>query len=447
LSPTGIAGCFLLILLLLYASAVVSGSEVAFFSLTPNNFADLEEENTPASIRILRLKEQPHKLLATILICNNFINVAIAIVSDFIVRSIFSEAVFENMARGLLKILPFLVVSLKSLSKGIRFAIVVVGVTFLLVLFGEVAPKIYAKLNNVRLAKIMSGPLTFMMRLLSPFSRLMVQGTNFIERHLEKNGSQTSKEEIGQAIELTVSKGKHARQEIDILKSIVKFGDVAARQIMRSRVDVTAVDFRISFKELLEVVKECGFSRIPVFKDDFDHVTGILYVKDLIGHLKEEDGFEWQKLIRTDIIYVPESKKIDDLLKEFQAKRFHMAIVVDEYGGSSGIVTLHDILEEILGEIKDEFDDDAEVDYKKINSFTYLFEGKTLLNDACRIMEVETDTFDEVKGDSDSIAGLFLEIVGMFPKVGQEVTYKKFKFKIVAVTQRRIEQILVTILK
>ncbi len=447
MSPTGIAGCFLLILLLLYASAVVSGSEVAFFSLTPNNFADLEEENTPASIRILRLKEQPHKLLATILICNNFINVAIAIVSDFIVRSIFSEAVFENMARGLLKILPFLVVSLKSLSKGIRFAIVVVGVTFLLVLFGEVAPKIYAKLNNVRLAKIMSGPLTFMMRLLSPFSRLMVQGTNFIERHLEKNGSQTSKEEIGQAIELTVSKGKHARQEIDILKSIVKFGDVAARQIMRSRVDVTAVDFRISFKELLEVVKECGFSRIPVFKDDFDHVTGILYVKDLIGHLKEEDGFEWQKLIRTDIIYVPESKKIDDLLKEFQAKRFHMAIVVDEYGGSSGIVTLHDILEEILGEIKDEFDDDAEVDYKKINSFTYLFEGKTLLNDACRIMEVETDTFDEVKGDSDSIAGLFLEIVGMFPKVGQEVTYKKFKFKIVAVTQRRIEQILVTILK
>lgn len=426
---------------------MVSGSEVAFFSLTPNNFADLEEENTPASIRILRLKEQPHKLLATILICNNFINVAIAIVSDFIVRSIFSEAVFENMARGLLKILPFLVVSLKSLSKGIRFAIVVVGVTFLLVLFGEVAPKIYAKLNNVRLAKIMSGPLTFMMRLLSPFSRLMVQGTNFIERHLEKNGSQTSKEEIGQAIELTVSKGKHARQEIDILKSIVKFGDVAARQIMRSRVDVTAVDFRISFKELLEVVKECGFSRIPVFKDDFDHVTGILYVKDLIGHLKEEDGFEWQKLIRTDIIYVPESKKIDDLLKEFQAKRFHMAIVVDEYGGSSGIVTLHDILEEILGEIKDEFDDDAEVDYKKINSFTYLFEGKTLLNDACRIMEVETDTFDEVKGDSDSIAGLFLEIVGMFPKVGQEVTYKKFKFKIVAVTQRRIEQILVTILK
>jgi len=440
-------GCFLLILLLLYASAVISGSEVAFFSLTPNNFADLEEENTPAAKRTLRLKESPHKLLATILICNNFINVAIAIVSDFIVRSIFSEAVFENMARGLLKILPFLAVSQKSLSKGIRFTIVVVGVTFLLVLFGEVAPKIYAKLNNVRLAKMMSGTLTFLMRLLSPFSRLMVQGTNFIEKRLKKNGSQTSKEEIGHAIELTVSKGKHARQEIDILKSIVKFGDVAARQIMHSRVDVTAVDFRISFKELLEVVKECGFSRIPVYKDDFDHVTGILYVKDLIGHLKEVDDFEWQSLIRTDIIYVPESKKIDDLLKEFQSKRFHIAIVVDEYGGSSGIVTLHDILEEVLGEIKDEFDDDAEVDYKKINASNYLFEGKSLLNDVCRIMDIETDTFDEVKGDSDSVAGLFLEIVGQLPKEGQEVTYKKFKFKIVAVTKRRIEQILVTILK
>jgi CBS domain containing-hemolysin-like protein len=216
---------------------------------------------------------------------------------------------------------------------------------------------------------------------------------------------------------------------------------------MRSRVDVVAFDFRMDYKELLEIIKEAGYSRIPVYENDFDNVTGILYVKDLLGHLDEPADFEWQELIRPDVYYVPEAKKINDLLKEFQVQRLHMAIVVDEYGGSSGIVTLEDIMEEVIGEIKDEFDDEIEVVYKKIDDFNYLFEGKTLLNDVCRIIGIDTNTFDEVKGEADSLAGLILEIKGFMPKTDAEITQGPYRFKVVTVSKRRIEQILLTLPK
>lgn len=439
------------ILLLLACSALVSGSEVAFFSLTPNDFERLEQENGPTSQRILALKNKPRRLLATILISNNFINIAIVILSEFVLMKTIPKGAFDQWA--------LFVVSLWGAPSPERvaywswligFLITVVGVTFLLVLFGEVAPKVYAKINNLQLARLMARPITFLLRVLGPLSNALVNTTRIIEQRLASKataGSLASREDIDEAIELTVSQEKDAAQDVDILKSIVKFGEVTVKQIMSSRVDVVAVDFRVDYHELLRVVRESGYSRIPVYENDFDNVTGILYVKDLLGHLNEGREFEWQQLIRTDVYYVPEAKKINDLLKEFQQEHLHLAIVVDEYGGSSGIVTLEDIMEEVIGEIKDEFDDEVEVVFKKIDDYNYLFEGKTLLNDVCRIVGIDTNTFDAIKGEADSMAGLILEITGHLPKADAEISYNQFRFKIVSVSRRRIEQILFTLPK
>jgi len=428
-----------LVIILLLCSALVSSSEVAFFSLTPNDLARLEIEETVASKRILLLKGKPRKLLATILISNNFINIAIVILSDFAIRKAIPEDTFTNWANGVINFLNLgslsdgwfsFLSSVTGWAKFFNLSITIVAVTFLLVLFGEVAPKIYAKLNNIRLAKMMSRPLSVLGRFFSPLSSLLVTGTNAVERRLSANtNGKASREEIDEAIELTVSPDIHSKEEIGILKGIVKFGDVIVKQIQRSRVDVIALDFKTNYSELFQVVKESGFSRIPIFDEDFDHVTGILYVKDLLAHLDEEENFEWQKLI----------------LKEFQQKRMHMAVVVDEFGGSAGIVTLEDIMEEVIGEIKDESDDKEEVEYEKLDNWNFLFEGKTLLNDVCRIIDVDTTTFDEIKGDADTVAGLVLEILGIIPKIETVLEHKSYKFKITAVNKRRIEQIQITL--
>ena len=435
------------ILLLLVSSALISSSEVAFFSLTDNDLEKLDQENSGPSRRILALKEKPRILLATILISNNFINIAIVIISDFLTKKIIPPSAFKKWATFFIESFPINESYLDFAANTISFLITVAGVTFLLVLFGEVAPKIYASINNIQLSKMMSGPLFILRRLFLPVSSLLVNTTNFLEKKLAsaQGSSTTSRRDIDDAIDLTVSHEEDALQEIDILKSIVKFGDVSVKQIMRSRVDVLSVDFRMGYQELLKVVKASGYSRIPVYDEDFDHVTGILYVKELLGYIDEKENFEWQELIRPEILYVPETKKIDDLLKEFQKERMHMAIVVDEYGGTSGIVTLEDIMEEIIGEIQDEFDQGTEVVYKKIDNHTYLFEGKTLLNDVCRIIGIDTSTFDEVKGESDSVAGLILEILGEMPKPELEIPYNQFCFKIVSVSKRRIEQVLITV--
>ena len=446
--PPGVYFAIVFVVLLIGCSALISSSEVAFFSLTINDLEKITQENSEVTQRILFLKEAPRKLLATILIANNFINIAIVILSQYVLEILIYKGLTDSWAEFIINYTG-LGLSIEWVSWFINFLFTIIGVTFLLVLFGEVAPKIYAKLNNVRLAKFMSKTLLFLFRLFQPFSNLLVTGTSIIEKKLVKNttnGSSSRREDIDQAIELTVKdEDKHAEHEIDILKGIVKFGEVSVKQVMRPRVDVIAVDFRIAFKELLEVVKRSGFSRIPVFDEDFDSVTGLLYVKDLMSHLHEEPSFEWQALIRTNVMYVPEAKKIDDLLRDFQKERLHIAIVVDEYGGSSGIVTLEDIMEEVIGEIKEEFDDEVELEYKKIDDLNYLFEGKTLLNDLCRVIGVDTSTFDEVKGDADSVAGLFLEIVGQIPKVESEISYNDFHFKIVSVDNRRIKQILITL--
>lgn len=439
----------LLIAILLFCSALISSSEVAFFSLTVNDLEKITQEDSKATKRILKLREMPRTLLATILISNNFINIAIVIFSEFVLRRLLPSNLCLNWAQSMSDWFPW-EFQPATMAQNIHFVITVVGVTFLLVLFGEVAPKIYAKINNVKLAKMMSAILLFLTRFFRPMSNILVRGTNIIERRFAgraQAGNMTSREDIDQAIELTVKDDQYAEQEIDILKGIVKFGDVAVKQIMRSRVDVVALDFRINYEELLETVRESGYSRIPVYDEDFDSITGILYVKDLLPHLDKSDDFEWQELIDAKVMYVPESKKIDDLLTEFQQERLHMAVVVDEYGGSSGIVTLEDIMEEVIGEIRDEFDDDVELEYRKLDDYNYLFEGKTLLNDVCRVIGVDTTTFDEVKGDADSVAGLLLEMIGYIPKIESEVTYNDFHFKIVAVDHRRIQQIHITLPK
>ncbi|RMG83452.1 MAG: gliding motility-associated protein GldE [Bacteroidetes bacterium] len=449
LPDTGLILATLSVIILLFASALISGSEIAFFSLTHNDFARLKEDKSASAQNILKLKEKPRTLLATILISNNFINVAIAVISDFIVQKSFPDERLRSWAESLVNLLHGDPANVTGWMNNIRFLIVVVGVTFLLVLFGEVAPKIYAKFNNIKLARMMASPLLILMNIFTPLSRLLVKGTGIIEARLEKRGqgmNMTNKEEISEAIELTVRNEVDAHREIDLLKSIVNFGDVAVKQIMRSRVDVVAVEFKSTFRELLEIVRESGYSRIPVYEEDFDHITGILYVKDLLGHLKEPDDYEWQALIRTNVLFVPESKKIGELLRVFQTQKLHMAIVVDEYGGTSGIVTLEDILEEIIGDIRDEFDDDDEVKYGKIDDSNYWFDGKTMLNDVCRILGIETNTFDDVRGDADSVAGLILEILGYMPKPDEEIIYKHFKFKVKAVSKRRIERIQITIL-
>ncbi len=435
---------------LLVGSALISGSEVAYFSLTPNDYERLQQDGSAGAQRILGLKDRPRRLLATILISNNFINIAIVLLSDFLLRRLLGDGVLAGWSADLQQAIPlFGGLPADQLTSALSFIITVVGVTFLLVLFGEVIPKVYAQLHSVILAQVMSGPLTILMRVLSPLSILLVNGTTIVEQRLERRtqgANLTSREDIDEAIDLTAGTEEDSGvQDVDFLKRIIKFGDVNVRQIMRSRVDVVAVDRQIDYAELLSTVRESGYSRIPVFEEDSDNIIGILYAKDLLGHLQEAADFSWQELIREEVLFVPESKPIQDLLREFQQQKLHMAIVVDEYGGSVGIVTLEDILEEVIGDIQDEFDDQPEVIYQRIDDLNYVFEGKTMLNDVCRIVGLDTATFDLIKGEADSLAGMLLEMIGDLPEVEQEVSHESFRFKVLSVNERRIEEILITL--
>ncbi len=432
-------------------SALVSGSEIAFFSLSHNDLSDLEQAGGAKNERILRLKERPKLLLATILISNNFINILIVLLSEYALRHFLPPEALIPLADWVADTLAQigLPVSASGTQKVFRWIITVLLVTFLLVLFGEVAPKRYAKLNNLRLAHLVSRPLLWLIRLFSPLSLLLITSTDWIENRLVRlssSGNLGSKEDIDEAIELTVKNDDDSDQEVDILKRIVKFGEVSVKQIMRSRVDVTALDVNSNFKELLATVQASGYSRIPVYKEDFDKVIGILYVKDLLGHLDEDEDFQWQDLVRDDVLYTPEAKKIDDLMREFQHKHLHMAIVVDEYGGSAGIVTLEDILEEVIGDIHDEFEPIAESKFRKLDDRNFLFEGKTLLNDVARVLEKDPTIFDAWRGDSDSLAGLILELRGRIPKKGAEITVDGIMLKVMAVDDRRIREVKLTLI-
>ena len=437
----------LFLLLLLLCSALISGSEVAFFSLNENDFESLEQEDSPSAKSLLKLKEKPRYVLATILIANNFINIAIVILSAYILSQLIPENSFIGIGNTWHDLfLP--IFTPEQIDRGIYWTITVVGVTFLLVLFGEVAPKIYANINKLRFAKMMARGLRVLFFIFSPFSRVMVYYTNKIEERVErgkKTSNITLKEDIDKAIDLTVSQEENAEEEADILKGIINFGDIAVKQIMTPRTDVQAIEDTANYEELLSLFRSSGFSRIPVYSEDFDNILGIIYGKDLVGLTNEKEGFKWQEHIRTQLLYAPETKKINDLLKEFQLKRTHMAIVVDEYGGSSGIITLEDIMEEIVGEIKDEFDEDEEVEYVKIDHNMYIFEGKTLINDVCRIIGVDSTTFNDFRKDADTLGGIFIERLGRIPKVDKELSFNEYWFKVVSVSKRRIEKVSLTI--
>ncbi|MGK0390546.1 MAG: putative hemolysin [Maribacter sp.] len=447
-----VAISIILILVLLCCSALVSGSEVAYFSLTHNDEEELkkESEDSLASQRVLKLLKDPAYLLATILIANNFINIGIIVLSTIATAPLeifFSSGTsfISSLTSGCNSILGCIDEQTTEQAVGhfIIFLITVVTVTFFLVLFGEVSPKVYAKLNSMKLAKFMSKIMLVLKWLFYPMSSILVNSSTFLEGKLASKAmvNKLSALEIDQAIQLTVSREKNSEREVDILRSIINFNNISVKQIMRSRLDVKALDFNLDFKEVLKLVRKLGYSRVPVFDEDFDNIIGILHVKDILGYLREKDDFEWQELIRTQVMYIPESKKISDLLNEFQEKRTHMAIVVDEYGGSSGIVTLEDVMEEVIGEIQDEFDAQREIDYQKINAFTYVFEGKIMLHDISKLLDIDMDVFEEVRGEADSLAGLLLEMYGFIPPNGKSITYKKYTFEVVASTKKRIEKI------
>ncbi len=446
----------LAVLALLLLSGLISGSEVAFFSLKARDYEKLEKEDSPAARRILAFAKQPRTLLATILISNNFINIAIVLISDRLINKLLSEETFERWGHKLQEQLAFLQLSAADLARSVSFLITVVLVTFLLVLFGEVAPKIYANMNRLQFALRMSSPLSFLMKFFAPLSKLLVNGTGLIEKRLQNkyksfsNETLTSKEDINEAINLTVSADKDISQEVDILKRITTFSEVPVRRIMRSRMDIIAVEKNTRFKELLQTIRQSGYSRLPVYEGDLDHITGLIYAKDLLGNLNKGDGFKWQKLIKTGKdhpIIVPETKKINDMLRVFQSKHKHLAIVVDEYGGTIGLVTLEDILEEIVGEIRDEFDREEQPYFKKKGPHTYLFDAKTPLHDFFRELKINESEFDKRAEDVETLAGLVLEIAGKFPEKGQEIRTEdqKYTFTVTKWDNRRIAEVKVTI--
>ena len=418
----GIALNFIVILLMLFCSALISGAEVAYFSLTPNDVEDLNQEKSKKALLTLKLLEKPNKLLATILITNNFINIGIIILSTYLTASIFQFP--EN------SIMEFM------------FQIVVI--TFVIVLFGEITPKVYANRNALWFSKWMSIPLNLSSKLFSPLSYLLTSSTAFIDKRLKRKKEVVSMDELAEALELTTETDPN-EEEQKILKSIVEFGNIDVKEIMKSRVDVVAIEQKLLFEKVIDLVVDSGFSRIPVYKENFDDVIGILYVKDLIPHLDQKSDFKWQDLIRS-AYFVPETKMISDLLKEFQYKKIHLAIVVDEYGGTSGIVTLEDILEEIVGDITDEFDDDGNV-FSILDEHNFIFEGKISLNDFLKTVKGETDYFDDVKGDSDSLAGLILELKGVIPSKGEIIKFAPYIFTIESSDSRKIKRIKVQIKK
>lgn len=417
---TSLVPLFILVLLLI-ASALVSGSEVAFFSIQPRDLEELKEVDKTGFDALSDLLRAPKKLLATILIWNNFINVGIVILSSYLSDTFFD---FGD-------------------SPQLKIAVEVISITFLILLFGEVLPKVYATKNAVTFGLFMYKPMFIFRRFSKPLSFLLVRSSSFIERRLQHKSENLSVDDLSQALELT-SNEESSDEEQRILAGIVKFGSTNVTQIMKPRIDVIAVDISWEYGRIMEGILESGFSRIPVYEENFDQIKGVLYVKDLLPHISASSTFAWQELVR-EPFFVPENKKIDDLLREFQERKIHLAIVVDEYGGTSGVVTLEDIIEEIVGEISDEFDND-ELFYSKLDDSNYVFEAKIHLNDFLKIVEAQESDFAEQAAEADTLAGFLLEVAGKFPEANEEIIFKNYLFKVESLEGRRIKRIKVTLL-
>ncbi|AWA29061.1 gliding motility-associated protein GldE [Flavobacterium magnum] len=411
----GFAGIFAL----LFCTAIVSGAEVAFFSLSQNDLEEASARNPVRARLIAALLEKPKKLLATLVVANNFINIGVVILFSYIGHSL-----FDTIA-----------------SKALKFTVEVVFVTFLILLFGEVLPKVYANRNNVKFALWIARPVFVLDRLLSPVSLPMRSVTLYMQEKLGRQKSNFSVDQLSQALELTSSE-ETSTEEQKILEGIVSFGNTDTKQVMSPRIDIFALSIDAGFAEVLGKITEKGFSRIPVYRDNIDQIEGVLFVKDIIPHIDTVD-FDWTTLLRKPF-FVPENKKLDNLLKDFQSMKSHLAIVVDEYGGTSGLVSLEDIIEEIVGDISDEFDDEN-INFSQIDDRNFLFEGKIYLKDFYRIVDVDEVIFEERKGEAETLAGLILEILGNFPKKGQKIQFGSYLFTIESVDKKRIRQVKVTL--
>ena len=410
---------FVAIFTLLFCSALVSGAEVALFSLSQKDIDDTLQHHPSKGKIISELLEKPKKLLATLLVANNFINIGVVILFSSVGHDIFSGIT----------------------SPVLKFIIEVILVTFLILLFGEVLPKVYASRNNIKFAKLIAYPVAGLDKLLSPISLPMRKVTIYLHNKLGKQKTNFSVDQLSQALELT-DVDETSSEEQKILEGIVTFGNTDTKQVMSPRMDIFALEIDESFKTIYSKIVEKGYSRIPVYRDNIDHIEGVLFVKDLLRHIDKEE-FDWKTLIR-EPFFVPENKKIDNLLKDFQSMKSHLAIVVDEYGGTSGLVSLEDIIEEIVGDISDEFDGNN-VNYSKIDDKNYLFEGKINLKDFYRVTDVDEDLFEIKKGEAETLAGFILEVLGNFPKKDQKIEFENCTFNIEAVDKKRVKQIKVTI--
>ena len=424
IDPTTILSVVVLIVLLM-CSALISGAEVAFFSLSPSDLLETEEQVADRKMLIVKkLLTKPKKLLATILVANNAINIAIVLLFASL-----GEVIFANITAEILGI-------------PLRFLLEVVLITFLILLFGEILPKIYANRNNKKFAALVAYPLRVLDVVFTPLSSPMRAATLWIQRKLGEQKTSFNIDQLSQALELT-SEEDTTKEEQKILKGIVSFGNTDTKQVMRPRMDVFALNKEDNYTSILQQITENGFSRIPVFSESIDTIVGILYVKDLLPHLNEKE-FDWAKLIR-DPYFVPENKKLDDLLAEFKEKKNHLAIVVDEYGGTSGLISLEDIIEEIVGDIADEFDDENII-YSKLDEHNWIFDGKTSLKDFYRIIKLEeTSIFENKKGEAETIAGFVLEVSGGFPRKNEVIIYQDYTFTVEAIDKKRIKQIKFTI--
>ena len=404
---------------LLFFSGYASGSEIAFFSLSPNDLNELDEEKNESDRQILALREDSERTLATILITNNLVNVTIIMLCNYFIDHVIDFDV----------------------AYWLQFVVITILLTFLLLLFGEIMPKVYAGQHALAFCRFSAGGILRLSHIFRPLSSILMRSGMLAEKVVQKENHVLSVDDLEQALELTDE--NELKEEKDMLEGIVRFGDETAKEVMTSRQDVVDLDFRSSFPDVLKCIVENNYSRIPVYQGSIDNIRGILYIKDLLPYLSKPASFRWQSLIRPPY-FVPETKKIDDLLRDFQENKVHIAIVVDEFGGTSGIITLEDILEEIVGEINDEYDDE-EKSYTRINANTYIFEGKTLLSDFYKILDIDDETFEEVEGDADSLAGLLLEIKGDFPELNEKIDYRNFTFAVTELDGHRISKIKVVI--
>ncbi|RYD95571.1 MAG: gliding motility-associated protein GldE [Sphingobacteriales bacterium] len=405
-----------ILIVLLALAAIVSASEAAFFSLSSDDRAICRSSDDVAERRIMNLLDRPRRLLASLLIFNNLLNLAIVVIVTYLVWKL----------------------SQLDPTSGWVLASLTAVLTLTIVLFGEIIPKVYASQNSLSVARRTAPLVALASTLFRPLSVLLVSLTSVIDQRIRRRGYKVSMVELNHAVELTSRDSTH--EERELIKGIVNFSNLTAKQAMRARVDITAFSEELTFTELMAQINQSGYSRVPVYKESLDEIEGILYLKDLLPHLDSDDSFRWQTLVRP-VFFIPETKKIDDLLQDFQKRRVHMAIVVDEYGGTRGLITLEDIIEEIFGDINDEFDEEEPIPFQRVDDRTIRVEGKILLTDICRVLQVDITYFDEVKGESESLGGLLLELFTRVPETGQEVSYGDFTFKVLSADDKRIQHV------